>query len=283
MNRQINIIALVVFVVLVLGILLMSPANVARLQGGFLAVISPFLKSGSDLDRRYKGYWQGLQKLEDLETENARLKTQNDSLKAVNSALRGVEAENIKLREALGYRKQTPFTLISARVVARNTGTWWNWVLLNCGTAEGIEADMPVITPEGLVGKVMQAETHTSRALLISDENCRVSVSIEGTREEGILRGERASSAEQPQVGIRFLSKSADLKPGTKVFTTGKGRVYPPGLYVGEVQQFQVRELNGYAVVKPAVDLASLTDLFVISGMQGERDGAGTAQNPKRP
>jgi rod shape-determining protein MreC len=102
--------------------------------------------------------------------------------------------------------------------------------------------------------------------VLISDEACRVAVSVEGTREQGIVKGERASSSTSPSIGLNFLSKQANLKTGANIYTSGVGGVFPSGVLVGQVKDFKVRELDGHASVVPAVDLTTLEDVFVVVG-----------------
>ena len=88
--------------------------------------------------------------------------------------------------------------------------------------------------------------------------------SVENSREQGILRGDRASSGSAPLVSLFFLSKQAGLKVGQKVLTSGVGGVYPSGILIGVVQDFRVRELDGAATLVPAVDLTGLQDLFIV-------------------
>jgi rod shape-determining protein MreC len=102
--------------------------------------------------------------------------------------------------------------------------------------------------------------------LLISDENCKVAATVEGTREQGIVRGERASHTGAPVISLNYLSKQANLKPGQKVYTSGIGGVFPPGVLVGAVKEFKVRELDAYATLIPAVDLTTIQDVFVVVG-----------------
>jgi rod shape-determining protein MreC len=100
--------------------------------------------------------------------------------------------------------------------------------------------------------------------VLISDETCKVAATVEGTKEQGIVRGERASSGSMPTVSLNFLSKQANLQPGQKVFTSGVGGVFPPGVFIGVIKEFKVRELDGYATIVPAVDLTTLQDVFAV-------------------
>ena len=158
------------------------------------------------------------------------------------------------------------FKLIAAEIIARDSSTWWRTVSINRGRRDGLETDMPVVTDEGLVGKTTTVSDAISIVLLVSDESCRVAASIEGSREQGIVSGERVTTGMTPVLDLNFLSKQADLKPGQKVYTSGVGGVFPSGLLIGVVKSFRVRELDGQAQLTPAVDLSHLEDVFVVTG-----------------
>ena len=273
MNRRANLIAIGVFLAALIGIFILSPHNRQRMQSAFLGIMSPFLKKGSEVDSRWKGYRVGLKKLDDLEAENQRLKVDNDALRATNQALRGTESENIRLKSALGYRDSSPFTLIPARVIGRSPSNWWSTVVIDKGSLDLVLEDMAVVTPDGLVGKVVNLSEHSAIVLLISDENCKVAGSVEGSKEEGIVRvevrGQRTSNSSQPTMTLNFLSRFKPLRAGQKLLTSGAGRVYPPGILIGQIVEFKSRELDGQAIIEPSVDIAALSDVFVITGMKG--------------
>jgi rod shape-determining protein MreC len=151
-------------------------------------------------------------------------------------------------------------------MVARDSSTWWRTVTINRGRRDGIETDMPVVTDEGLIGKTTTVSDVISVVLLVSDENCRVAASVEGSREQGIVSGERVTTGLTPRLDLNFLSKQADLKPGQKVYTSGVGGVFPSGLLIGVVKTYRVRELDAQAQLTPAVDLSHLEDVFVVTG-----------------
>ncbi|MEO6787682.1 MAG: rod shape-determining protein MreC [Chthoniobacteraceae bacterium] len=273
MNRRANLIAIGVFLVALTGVFILSPRNRQRLQSAFLGIVSPFLRKGSEYDSRWKNYKAGLKKLEELEAENQRLKVDNDQFRATNQALRGVESENIRLKSALGYQGGSPFTLIPAHVIGRSPSNWWSTVVIDKGSEDNITEGLAVVTPDGLVGKVVNLSEHSATVLLVSDENCKVAGSVEGTKEQGIVRvevrGQRTSNSIQPTMTLNFLSRFAPLRAGQKVFTSGAGSVYPPGILIGQITEFKSRELDGQAVIEPSVDIAALSDVFIITSMKG--------------
>ncbi len=266
MSRRLVIPSVIVFVALTALILFLSPHNMRRVQAGFLGMIAPFLKTGSTMEKKYRDFREGLKTLETLESENQRLMIANKELSATNQTLRGLETENNRLRSSLDYRERAVFKLMPARIVARDASTWYNKVVIDRGSKDGIKDDQPVLTDLGLVGKTSVVTDRTATVVLISDETCRVAAKVEGTQEQGIIKGERESSGSTPSIGLNFLSKQAKIAAGANIYTSGVGGVFPSGVLVGQVKEFKMRELDGHATVVPAVDLTTLEDVFVVVG-----------------
>jgi rod shape-determining protein MreC len=265
MNRS-STIALLIFVAILGYFLSFGAESTRKLQAGFYQLVSPFLTTGSGLEKQITGMRQGLKSLDELERDNAQLRVDNRALKATNQALRDVEREVNRLRLALNYRERDVFKLVPAEIVTRDASTWWRTVTINRGKRDGVEGDMAVVTDAGLVGKTTTVSDSISVVLLVSDENCRVAASVEGTREQGIVAGERVAGALTPLLDLNFLSKQANLQPGQKAYTSGVGGVFPSGLLIGTVKEFKVRELDAQARLIPAVDLSKLEDVFVVTG-----------------
>ena len=265
MNRS-SIIALAVLAAILGYFLTFGAEGTRKLQAGFYKVISPFLSTGSGLKKQFSSVSTGLKTLEELEKENSALQVENRSLQATNQALRDVEHEVNRLRQALNYRERALFRLVPAEVVARDSSTWWRTITINRGKNDKIEPDQAVVTDLGVVGKTATVGDNVTIVLLVSDENCKVAATVEGTREQGIVSGERVTGSITPTLDLNFLSKQANLPIGAKVYTSGVGGVFPSGLLVGTVQSFRVRELDAQARVTPAVDLTKLEDVFVVTG-----------------
>src|ERR1700720_3414010 len=261
-----SLIALLIFGA-ILGYFLSFGADTTRkFQASVYQLLAPFFTTGSGLQKQITSVRTGLKSLEELEHENASLQLENRSLKATNQGLRDVEHEVNRLRHALNYRERSVFKLVPAEIVTRDSSTWWHTVTINRGTDDGIEGDMAVVTDEGLVGKTTTVSANISIVLLVSDENCKVAASVEGTREQGIVSGERVSGGVAPFFNFNFFSKKADFKPGQKAYPSGVGGVFPSGLLIGAVKTFRVRELDGQAKLTPTVDLSHLEGVFVVTG-----------------
>jgi rod shape-determining protein MreC len=261
-----NIIALLIFGAILGYFLSFGPNTTQKFKTGVYQLLAPFLTSGSGLKKQITSVRTGLKSLDQLEHENAALHVENRELRATNQSLRDMEHEVNRLRHALNYRERSVFKLIAAEVIARDSSTWWRTVTINRGKRDSIETDMPVVTDVGLVGKTTTVSDSISVVLLVSDETCRVAASVEGSREQGIVSGQRMTTGLTPLLDLNFLSKQADLKPGQKAYTSGVGGVFPSGLFIGVVKSYRVRELDGQAQLTPAVDLSHLEDVFVVTG-----------------
>jgi len=266
MSRRLVIPSVLIFLVLTGMVLFMSPHNMRRVQAGFLGVISPFLKTGSSMEKKYRDFREGVKTLEQLESENQSLRVANQVLSAQNQTLAGLKTENDRLRNAMDYKERSVFKLMPARIIARDAATWYNKVVIDRGEADGLQDDQPVLTDLGLVGKTAVVAQHSATVVLISDETCRVAAKVEGTQEQGIVKGERTSSGTNPVIGLNFLSKQAKIQPGANIYSSGVGGVFPAGVLIGQVKDFEVGVLNGHATVVPAVDLTTLEDVFVVVG-----------------
>src|SRR5436189_3927098 len=250
-----NIIALLIFGAILGYFLSFGPGSTQKFKAGVYRVLAPFLTGGSGIKKQITSVRSGLKSLDQLEHENATLQVENRELRATNQALRDVEHEVNRLRHALNYRERSVFKLVPTEVIARDSSSWWRTLTINRGKRDAIETDMPVVTDVGLVGKTTTVSETISVVLLISDESCRVAASVEGSREQGIVSGERVTSGLTPVLDLNFLSKQADLKPGQKVYTSGVGGVFPSGLLIGSVKTFRVTGVDGQTPLTTSGDL----------------------------
>jgi len=198
--------------------------------------------------------------------DNQALREQNEQLRQSQLNVTEIMAENMRLRTMLDYKKGAPqFDFVTAAVIARDPGTWTNIMIINKGSNDGLAKDMPVVTPQGLAGNVIQVFASTSKVQLILDPRSAVGSLIQRpeSRVAAIVEGYSAKPMSPHMVN---LSRDADIIPGDKVITSGFGGIYPKGLLVGEVTDI-VNEEGGllkYAVLNPAVDFDRLEEVLVI-------------------
>jgi rod shape-determining protein MreC len=199
-----------------------------------------------------------LHQMDLLRRENQELRTQaiqNDA----------IARENDKLHALLGWKQTMPWKLKPANVVMRDPANWWRTVQIDLGSRDGIQTNMPVLTAEGLVGRISGVSYLNSQVVLIGDSDCRVSALVENsTHDVGVLSA--SGPLDTSLVKLSYLSSSANLKSGQNVFTSGFGGVFPKGIPIGKIVDMQSVEfgLATEARVKLNANLGALEQVCVL-------------------
>jgi rod shape-determining protein MreC len=221
--------------------------------------------------------------IRNIYAENRKLTEQLTRLSIKASQLADQAAENIRLRGLLNFERDFTYDLLPARVVARDPSVQYRSLVINAGKKQGLQNYMPVVTEEGIVGKIIQTMPRISLVQTIKDPLSRTSVMIKRTRIVGIM---------ETETGRDFFIRHhsfADVKEGDTIITSGLGGIYPRGLTVGFVSQ--VEEYNDPMFhkilrthIRPAVDFNRLEEAFVIrlspqwSALAAELDTLGPMQ-----
>ncbi|MCH4188028.1 MAG: rod shape-determining protein MreC [Megasphaera sp.] len=208
---------------------------------------------------------------ESLEKENA-------DLKARSVDYDEVVAENNRLRGLLDFKNShNQYQLVAGSVISRDYGTWSNTMIIDVGTAEGIDKDMPVITPSGVVGFISDVYPHSARVQLLTDPRTSIGAIVQRpeSRVSSVVRGNGNVPTEPQFVNI---AKDADILEGDTLITSGFGSIYPKGLYIGTIVSIHQNENDfvKYAVIRPSVDFSKLEEVFVIL----KSSGGGTYEKP---
>lgn len=269
--RNFNALALLAFLAVAVGLLLMNKQKSRELQDKVMSVFSPFIHASANVDKTMeRGTTEIIGDPVQVQRDNEKLQIEVQRLRIITKKYDELMEENNKLRKLVDYKQGSPFKLTAARVVKRSAGTWWNTLVIDKGSLDGLGTDSPVITDVGLIGKTGKLSPHMAEVILLTDELCRVSSYVEGTREKGILAGERGGTDLRPDLRLRFLSRNAVINVGASVYSSGDGGVFPPGLLLGKVKRFENREISGEAIVEPVVDFESLEHVFVVEMQKAE-------------
>ena len=206
-----------------------------------------------------------------LKQENERLHHIATRLSLENSELHEVELENVRLRNLLEFERRSEFHLLPAEVIGWDADRSVNSVLISVGQRRGVQKDMPVITPDGLVGKVFRVMPYVSVVQLLFDPNCRVSAIDQRSRASGILGWERGDRCFLNNVPVR-----SDVREDDVIVTSGMGGVFPKGLILGCVSEVRGQEWQLFKeiVVIPAVDFTHLEEVFVLINEDLEKSPA---------
>ena len=268
--KKLNILALLVFVAGLVAVFTFDTATTRQIQARVMSLLSPFIHSSAAMEQAAADAVAPQINPAELKRENDDLRVQVERLRIIQQKHNQSIEEIAKLRQLIGFKQAAPFKMTAVKVIRRESSTWWNSLIIDKGSLDGIGTDSPVITSVGLVGKTSTLAPHMTKVILLTDEMCRVSAKVEGTLEQGILAGERAALEVRPELHLRFLSRNANINAGASVYSSGEGGVFPPGLLLGRVKRFENREISGEAIVEPAVDFSTLDYVFVIEMQAAE-------------
>ena len=199
-----------------------------------------------------------LKEIQSLRRENQQLKTQN--LQAAATA-----RENDQLRALVGWQRQQPWKLKLASVVLRDPANWWRTIQIDLGRRDGLVENLPVLTSDGLVGRVLSVGYTRSQVVLIGDPNCRVSARVlNPAHDMGIISP--GGPLENSLVDLVYLSGNANLKPGQEVVTSGEGGIFPYGIPIGQIVDSSQVEYGLYteARVKLSANPGALEQVWVL-------------------
>ena len=198
---------------------------------------------------------------------------QNEALRRENQALRlqamraeATARENDQLRQLFGWQRLQTRRYKLANVVLREPANWWRTIQIDLGSRDGLRADMPVLTTDGLVGRLASVSLTRSQVVLLGDPNCKVAARVENeTHDTGVIGA--AGPLDSQLVEMGYLSRTANLKPGQTVRTSGLGGIFPKDILIGTVVDSQTTEYGLYTVarVKLAANLSALEEVWVMT------------------
>lgn len=264
--RRAQIIAPLVVLLLAVVVFNLPSQAVTRFKLALSSVFLPFLGLNNAAQRALPSGVDSLTPRSELIRQNAQLRDEVARLKLAAWQSADASRENARLRAELDWQQRTPWKVRPARVISRDPANWWRTVQIDVGSRDGIHTNAPVLTPEGLVGRVTTVGLTRSQIVLLGDPNCRVAATVENEhRDTGILMN--ASPLDPGLVELNFLPRGAEVRPGQLVSTSGLGEVFPRGIPVGTVVDARAVEFGIYtqARVKLAANLGGLEEVWVIS------------------
>jgi rod shape-determining protein MreC len=269
--------ALVLIVVLVAQLLALAvqakrPAadgadrpSVSLLRHVVVAIITPPERLVHSTGMGFRSLWFGYIDLIHVRRENAGLRQEVEQLRLEQASIAQDAEQGRRLQHLLGFTEHYIYKTLPAQVIGTG-GTDQSQILyIDKGSDDGLKQDMPVITPDGIVGKLKDVFEHTSQVLLVTDPTSGVGVVLETTRIRGILKG-RAFG----QLQVADISPDSRVKSGEPIVTSGGDQIFPRGLPVGTVDHVVADPEHDPLVdvlVHPAAKLSQLEEVLVITNL----------------
>ena len=234
----------------------------SSLRDTFLGWTRPFFDTVHILREGFGGIAGGVLDAFSLEEENRILRARLESLNAREETHRELFRENARLRQLLEFRAKTGWKVIPAEVIGRELGPWSRGLLLDKGTKQGIQKGMAVLTSVGLVGRISEAGSNSSRVVLLTDPHFRVMGRLPETSVAGLVSGGPAG-----ECLINYLPLDQAFQQGQSVSTSGGKSFAPPGVPIGAIQKVwkDSSEMYQTARVQPSVHLGAVDEVLVVS------------------
>lgn len=254
-------------IVVVVGLVLFALSG--YMQPVFRTALSPFVSVQTWLSTRFMAVYDFVTVPRDV----ASLRAQNEALEKEVSGLQTqiIELEQ-QLREAqvlyalLNFARSSPqSTYVAAAVIGRDPSPFLHYVIIDHGSDAGLRHGMPVITDQGLVGRIDAVTATAARVELITDPGSVVNVRLESTGTEAQIHGSVTG-----EITLEMVSQDVDLQPGELILTSGLGGGYPADILVGQVVSVRSTDTDLFqsATVQSVVEFNSLQAILVITNFR---------------
>lgn len=221
-----------------------------------------------------RGMWSGYIALQRVQEENSSLKHDVQALQVALQQERAEAQRTDNLRQLLELRERAQLDTVAAEVIAGAASPDFRTVTIDKGSSEDLATDMAVISPAGVVGRVILPSRRASKVQLLIDRNAAAGALIERTRVQGVVTGVGDGT-----LRMEYVPGTSDVKTGDLVVTSGIDGIYPKGFVIGTVDRAD-RGVGAYSeiVVRPAVDFARLEEVLVVRTPPASR---GVLEDPK--
>jgi rod shape-determining protein MreC len=209
-----------------------------------------------------RGVWGNYFALRGVRVENEDLKRRVAALEVQLQQEHALAARSAELQKLMDLRSQAVFPTVAAEVIAGNPDPVMRTVTIDKGSADGVLADMAVVAPAGIVGRVIgPVGRRAARVQLLIDRNAAAGAFAERTRAGGLVAGSEGS----PTLRMDMVSNLNDVKAGDTVVASGVDGIYPKGYVIGRVESAaRGSGLYQTIAVRPAVDFSSLETVLVV-------------------
>ena len=242
-----------------------NPGELSALDRGILRLVSPAQSAMSFVARGIAGVAGRYVELTHVRSENEQLQRENARLRTELLEMRRLAQESGRYQRLLGLRDLTPAETIAARVISIDASPYFRIARVEIDRGEGVvKRGMPVLTPEGVVGRLGRVAARTADITLLVDPRSAIDVVVPRTGGRGILRGKSGENGYR--CSIEYLSRGEPVRVGDKVVTSGLGGAFPRDLAVGRITAVLPNAVGLYQEVDvtPDVDFARLSEVLVV-------------------
>ncbi|HKD05803.1 MAG TPA: rod shape-determining protein MreC [Bryobacteraceae bacterium] len=275
--RNITVLLVVLFAQLVLlAWQVKSDKDVPLVRVWAISAVAPVASSIEGVRNETTGFFSNYFELKNARAQSQKLRTEVDSLRLENQFLKN-ELESARRAEALaGFQSHSLSKMIGARVIGTTSAMGSKAVLIDRGTAAGVRKGMAVVTPDGIVGRVMAVYPFASQVMGVTDPGFAAGVESQKNHTHGVLKGVGNESAR-----IDYVPTGQKIDVGEMVFTSGEDRIFPKGLPVGKITSVKEGSNFQEIYVQPtAVESAPEEVLVIVDPVHQEIPEAPASDAP---
>jgi rod shape-determining protein MreC len=243
-----------------------DPKQASSLDKVILRIAAPVQYAAATLARGLSNLWGDYIYLVDVKEDNARLASQNARLRERERKLSALEEENRRLRRLLELRQNVNAETVSAQVVHKDTNEFFRVVRVMLDKeARDLGPNLPVLSPDGVVGTTIKAAKDLSDVRLVVDAGSGVDVVVQRTGARGYAAGTGDES--KYTCKVEYVQRTDEVEVGDLLVTSGVGRLFPKGIPVGTVTQVIKRDFGIYqqVIATPAVDFSRLEEVLIVT------------------
>ena len=228
------------------------------------AAVTPFEEAIVHTQKWAHDKWNGYVYLRHVDQENQQLRAEIDRMKLEQARLSEDANMARRIQTLLAFKEQYVENTIAAQVIGTSGSEQSRVVYIDKGSSDGIKPDMAVITPTGIVGKIVQVFPGSSQVLPINDQLSGVGAALKSLRLQGILKG-----APNGTTTLQYIMSDEPVQPGQEVITSGGDRIFPKGLPIGTVASVEPgKDLFLNIRVIPSARLDRLEEVLVVTKIQ---------------
>jgi rod shape-determining protein MreC len=263
-HRNLSILAVVLFAQ-ILGLAVQVKKGTDRgssrlIRVWAVATVSPIEKAAVHSTRWFSDTWHNYAYLRGVRRENRELREEIERMRLEQVRISEDANQARRLQTLLGFKEQFISETMAAQVISTTGSDFSRGVFIDKGSHDGIKPDMPVITTDGIVGKVFRVYPTSALVLEINDPSSGAAVILEKSRLQGILKGSPSG-----ETFVANIMADEKIEPGERILTSGGDRVYPKGMAVGTVSRVNPSGTFLNIEVKPAAELSRLEEVLVIT------------------
>jgi rod shape-determining protein MreC len=226
-----------------------------------VSAITPMEKAFVHSTGFFRNTWNNYFYLRNVRRENEQLRGQIQQMRLEQVRIQQDAAQARRLQALLAFKEEYISETVPAQVIGTSGSEQSRVIYIDRGGDHGLKENMPVITPDGIVGKVLRVFPGTAQVLIISDQTSGVGVILEKSRLQGILRGSADGS-----VNVEYIMADEKVEPGEPILSSGGDKVFPKGLPIGRVAAVAPgKNMFLHIRVTPAAELNRLEEVLVIT------------------